>query len=610
MIRQVGLQLISIIVIGVLFSLPAAAQQRSSAVNVERVDTTTFPDNSVFVSAIDANGNAVEGLDNRNFSLQAGDQSIPITSVERVAPDEVVINLVLALDISGSIQDIGLEQLKQASIAFVNSLSPDDQVALILFGDDSRVVNDLSLDHQAVINSINSIAPDNLEDFTALYNGTFLAVQRASQAEQGRRVVVVVTDGRNTTADSIQSVSVDTVIREAQEKRVPIYIAGVGNDLDPQSLELLSTTGRSFLVGEVGGMEDIYQQIIRQFKQQYRVGMDGRVLADIAVPELTLTVVDSSQSINMQAPIPTNSLLPENPFILLTATDVITVGQATDIQVDVFWRSEVERVELLLNDELIANEPLTSPRWTYTWTPSSETLVGEADLSVRVFDGEDVELGVVALPVTILEAQRGFPMWLWLLLIGIVALLFVGGGILLATRRRGDDGVYPDPDGGVFFPDQQPAYAPPPPPQSLTPVPTLPSTNTAAPPLPPAPNIAIGKAPRMSVHPTEAANAPDPSSPMLIVENGKNAGAATTLHVDREVTIGRDPASTISLDDGKVSGHHARVRFLENGFTIVDLNSTNGMLVNGKRVTQMRLQHGDRIEIGSTVLIYKDPRTS
>ncbi|NJL53947.1 VWA domain-containing protein [bacterium] len=596
---------ITIIVAGWFLYIPTAAQQRNSAVNVEQVNTADFPDVGIFVAATDANGNAVEGLNATNFSLQAGDQPIPITSVERVAPDEVVVNLVLALDISGSLQDIGLEQLKQASVAFVNSLSPDDQVALVLFGNDSRVVNDLSLDHQAVINSIDSISLDSLEQYTALYNGTFLAVQRAAQAERGQRVVVVVTDGRNTTEDSIQSVSVDTVIREAQEQRVPVYVAGVGSELDPQSLELLSTTGRSFLVGEVGGMEDIYQQLIRQFKQQYRVNVDGRTLAGVTASELSLSVREPAQELDAQVPVRTNSLLPESPFITLTTTDVITVGQATDVQADIFWQGEVGSIDLVLNDEQIVNEPLTSSRWIYTWIPEATTTVGEANLGVQIFDQADVARGGVALPVTILEAPSGFPWWVWLL-VGLLALSLIGGGILLATQRRGDETAYAETDGGVFFPDHAPGYAAPASPQYPTPVPSLPPTNTAS----PAPSVAIGKAPRMSVHPTEAANAPDPSLPMLIVEKGKNAGASTPLYAEREVTIGRDPTSTILLEDGKVSAHHARVRFLENGFTIVDLNSTNGMLVNDRRVTQMRLQHGDRIEIGSTVLIYKDPRAS
>jgi pSer/pThr/pTyr-binding forkhead associated (FHA) protein len=78
-----------------------------------------------------------------------------------------------------------------------------------------------------------------------------------------------------------------------------------------------------------------------------------------------------------------------------------------------------------------------------------------------------------------------------------------------------------------------------------------------------------------------------------------------------EISIGRNPDNTIQLDDAAVSGNHARIKrqandYLENHFDffIEDLDSTNGTKVNGKRVSQHMLKHGDSLQIGAHHFLY------
>ena len=47
---------------------------------------------------------------------------------------------------------------------------------------------------------------------------------------------------------------------------------------------------------------------------------------------------------------------------------------------------------------------------------------------------------------------------------------------------------------------------------------------------------------------------------------------------------------------------HAVIEFIDGGFQVRDLGSTNGVVVNGKAVKSARIQHGDRIEIGGQIL--------
>jgi len=68
----------------------------------------------------------------------------------------------------------------------------------------------------------------------------------------------------------------------------------------------------------------------------------------------------------------------------------------------------------------------------------------------------------------------------------------------------------------------------------------------------------------------------------------------------RTVLIGRSRHCDLVLTDPNVSRRHAELRQRDNDFTIVDLDSTNGIEVNGRKVKTQALVNGDIINIGTT----------
>lgn len=91
--------------------------------------------------------------------------------------------------------------------------------------------------------------------------------------------------------------------------------------------------------------------------------------------------------------------------------------------------------------------------------------------------------------------------------------------------------------------------------------------------------------------------------PQLIVIAGADRGKRFTLK-DLTVGIGRHSSNPIHLDDNRVSRHHLELRASPNGYTLADLGSGNGTLLNDKPVQQAELRPGDRIAIGDTVLLF------
>jgi hypothetical protein len=73
----------------------------------------------------------------------------------------------------------------------------------------------------------------------------------------------------------------------------------------------------------------------------------------------------------------------------------------------------------------------------------------------------------------------------------------------------------------------------------------------------------------------------------------------------REVTIGRSKDCDIQLADPNVSRRHAEVRQEGAAYWVIDLDSTNGTEVNGRRQKRAKLRQGDRITLGSTELVFR-----
>lgn len=90
----------------------------------------------------------------------------------------------------------------------------------------------------------------------------------------------------------------------------------------------------------------------------------------------------------------------------------------------------------------------------------------------------------------------------------------------------------------------------------------------------------------------------------LFVVRGRDQGKHFQLSRGA-IKIGRDRESEIQLLDSESSRHHAEIfSDSSDSFELVDLSSSNGTRVNGKSIDRINLVSGDRIEIGSTLLIF------
>ncbi len=73
-----------------------------------------------------------------------------------------------------------------------------------------------------------------------------------------------------------------------------------------------------------------------------------------------------------------------------------------------------------------------------------------------------------------------------------------------------------------------------------------------------------------------------------------------------ELIIGRGEKATLPLDSEEVSRRHARLTRHEGEYTIEDMGSRNGIVLNGLKVHAAVLRDGDQLQLGDVVLAYRE----
>ncbi len=99
------------------------------------------------------------------------------------------------------------------------------------------------------------------------------------------------------------------------------------------------------------------------------------------------------------------------------------------------------------------------------------------------------------------------------------------------------------------------------------------------------------------------------SIPSIEVLNGNFVGKKFFLTEDMpEVVLGRDESADYEIREYVISRQHARLVRQDGRVFIHDMSSKNGTYVNNRRVTETELHDGDRIALGTIVLIFRNPK--
>jgi len=609
-------------------------------------DTQAFPEIRTTVIVVDSHGIPIAGLDTSNFEAAEDGVQVPLTSVNSVINPNVPISVMLVIDASGSMAGPPLQQAKQSAISFIDGLGPDDQAAVIAFGDsiDQNVLDpakeiDFTTDKNALKNLVNGLTTIRGVTETPLYDAIFKGVRMTSLHPTGNRVVIVFTDGKEGDAQGIQvsKLSSEAPIDEANEMNIPVYTIGLGKNADTNYMGevALRTAGVYNFAPDAEKLQAIYQETADQLRLQYQLAYTSKAEADGQKHKLTVKAntpkgeVDNSIEFSASCPAgapgirlfylePSEVKGDEPDVVPLSEGFLVEDREALTIEPDISSCETIDRVDYYLND--VQQFSTSTPPYHFIWDIRAEKVSGPETpytLKVQVYDrAATPNMGEKSLGLRV-SPPRGFTPWpVWQIALVLVIALALLALVLYALRRRRSK--------------SEPVHeaAPPPPLSPLPPtmpvygedetVPEMPSLGSApgavtaiGGPTPAAP--VAGTVPEMpgigspGAPPSNATMILDQKPPVmawLIVEKGDRLGQEYRLN-DGDTTIGRVGTCDIILNDTTVSRQHAKIRLDNNEFYIHDLASTNPVKVNGMEITRHRLVEGDHIEIGETVLVFK-----
>jgi VWFA-related protein len=225
-------------------------------------------------TAVDASG---QYLDLTSEDLEVLENGVPQqidTFQEAVQP----VSIVLALDASGSMKKKEADVIQSAR-EFVAALQERDSLALILFGDRSLFAHDLSRNREF---SYDAIGDYRAIGGTALFDALSDALIRLRRAA-GRRVVVVMTDGRDENNAGTGPGSVrrlEDVVKYAKETGAGIFAIGLGSNVDRSALEQLADVsgGRAFFPSDVTELSREFRRVVDDLRRRYVVGYTSSII--------------------------------------------------------------------------------------------------------------------------------------------------------------------------------------------------------------------------------------------------------------------------------------------------------------------------------------------
>jgi Ca-activated chloride channel homolog len=189
---------------------PANAPEEVDAGDIVKVDTTLV---TIPVSVMDRDGRYVPNLQKEDFRIWEDGVEQQVAFFASV---DKPFSVVLMLDTSPSTQ-FRLEDIQDAAISFINQLRPDDKVMVMSFNNEIKVLSDLTTDRMKLQRAIRRAETG---DGTRLYDAVDMVINQRLNHIQGRKAIVLFTDGVDTTS---RRASYQSNIMDAQELDALIY---------------------------------------------------------------------------------------------------------------------------------------------------------------------------------------------------------------------------------------------------------------------------------------------------------------------------------------------------------------------------------------------------
>ena len=279
-------------------------------------------------SVTDRNGRAVGGLSARDFTVVENGEERRVRAVE---PSTAPFNLVLLLDVSGSVEE-RLDFIRKAALAFVDTVGPNDRVAITSFRDDVQVISEFTTDRAALARRIKDIQAGGA---TSLYDALAYTLVHTLKPLRGERTAVVILSDGDDNRSFIPFTELLEAVLESGALIYPLYVpsglipsssaAAPASTIDPMRTRFLTLTSRAREEGrrlaELSGgvyypitrleqLQRAYDDVVAQLRTSYSITYESGAAAATGAPRVRVRVAREGASVRLSPSVGVNHNTP------------------------------------------------------------------------------------------------------------------------------------------------------------------------------------------------------------------------------------------------------------------------------------------------------------
>jgi len=227
----------------------------------------------VNVTVTDPYGRLVTGLEKDNFHVF--EDGVP-QEIVNFSSEDVPISIGIVLDMSGSMSD-KVDKARQAAVQFLKTANPQDEFFLVSINDRAELTTRFT---SSIEELQNQMLFSKAKGETALLDGIYLGLSQMRFARNGRRALLIISDG----GDNHSRYSESDIRNFVKEADCQLYTIGVfdANDMGRTLEEQYGPTllseiaelsgGRVFPVADLNDLPDIAAKIGTELRNQYVLG--------------------------------------------------------------------------------------------------------------------------------------------------------------------------------------------------------------------------------------------------------------------------------------------------------------------------------------------------
>lgn len=224
-------------------------------------------------------GSYVTGLKREDFVLTENGRR---ETIDRFSTEKKPLSVSIVLDSSLTMEGNKIEKSKAAALRFLSALDESDRAMVVSFSDEVRVIQEPVSSREPLARAIETV---EAEGGTALYDAVYRTSRHLSDLK-GRKVMIVLSDGRDEAASGLQPGSLHTLeeaIDRALRDDVMVFAIGFGKNLDETDLfgrrshrsilrEMAKTTGgRALFPSRAGQLRKAFEEVADDLRNHYSI---------------------------------------------------------------------------------------------------------------------------------------------------------------------------------------------------------------------------------------------------------------------------------------------------------------------------------------------------